>query len=653
LTTGNGVRAPALPALRSKVIARRGDFDSLLSGFARLKAVSYVASPESLIALLDKLGLESIDLIAGDGHLAGMYRDTLQSKGVDFAMRLLDLVESGRLRIHIPGRTLHTKLYVLERADSMRLVQTSANLTENARQAGQVNYAWYLDVDADHPFAAAVLKDYEAHLRDSSLFMGDLLDLLRRDSGERREIVEAWIQGKVSADDDAAAVMIFQDLSRQVLLQGGAEEEPIITVRLPEEERTRREAERLLAPLDAAIDRGEATVNGMSFVRHATQVTGLPLLQVDYDRRGVKLALNGSIHSLTGPLPAGTILAEDLAHIESYINTVDSGETGDRLFAKTAMFEALLYVLWSPFAAGYMHARRTRYGLIDSRGPRFLYLFGPAQNGKTTFLRFALKLLTGQLVDPLRDNVFTKSRVRASTSVGTSFPLVFDDLTPSKDFKKFEEIVKSYWESWWQPGYVFPQMIFSSNTENLPEWAKSRVKHIDFDVHFAPDEKARSNLNEIFSRPNNLFPSFAALYLDGVQSSGEFYDDELKLARAAMQRLYEHAGCELPPFFPREPLESLFDPGQRRWRDLIYRMQMAKVRRERDRVYVDFAEAMQYREVQAYQAYLPQTIKNRLRGKTLIIDSRSSFDAWLDRKTGIDRQSHRRWLRMFGRRPER
>jgi hypothetical protein len=37
---------------------------------------------------------------------------------------------------------------------------------------------------------------------------------------------------------------------------------------------------------------------------------------------------------------------------------------------------------------------------------------------------------------------------------------------------------------------------------------------------------------------------------------------------------------------------------------------------------------MQYREIQSYASYLPQTIKNRVRGKTLIIDSPQAFDAW-------------------------
>ena len=122
----------------------------------------------------------------------------------------------------------------------------------------------------------------------------------------------------------------------------------------------------------------------------------------------MKLALNGSIQTLSKNLPDPETVAAGLRHLESYIGTVDSGETNDAQFAKTAMYEALLYFLWSPFASGYMSTRRSTYGLIDSRGPRFLYLFGLAQNGKTTFLRYCLKLLTGQVIDPPREGAFTK-----------------------------------------------------------------------------------------------------------------------------------------------------------------------------------------------------------------------------------------------------
>src|SRR5437763_25099 len=106
-----------------------------------------------------------------------------------------------------------------------------------------------------------------------------------------------------------------------------------------------------------------------------------------------------------------------------------------------------------------------------------------------------------------------------------------------QDIKKFEDIVKSFWEGWWQLGYVFPQLVISSNAENLPEWAKSRLKHIDFDVHFSPSEEARRTLNEIFSTPNDLFQWFAMFYLRELSRADEFSDDELSVARKCMLKL--------------------------------------------------------------------------------------------------------------------
>ncbi|MFC2032827.1 hypothetical protein ACFLUS_05710, partial [Chloroflexota bacterium] len=69
------------------------------------------------------------------------------------------------------------------------------------------------------------------------------------------------------------------------------------------------------------------------------------------------------------------------------------------LAAKMSMFEALLYIFFTPFAHEYMKAKRARYGLIDTRGPRFLYIYGPTQNGKTTFLSFSLRLITGRIME--------------------------------------------------------------------------------------------------------------------------------------------------------------------------------------------------------------------------------------------------------------
>ena len=73
-------------------------------------------------------------------------------------------MEKGVLTIYVPVRTIHTKLFILENTGAVRVIQTSANLTETAQKAKrQINYAWYLDLPIGETALNKVLEDYETH----------------------------------------------------------------------------------------------------------------------------------------------------------------------------------------------------------------------------------------------------------------------------------------------------------------------------------------------------------------------------------------------------------------------------------------------------------------------------------------------------------
>jgi hypothetical protein len=343
----------------------------------------------------------------------------------------------------------------------------------------------------------------------------------------------------------------------------------------------------------------------------------------------VQLGIDGTVTSRSEPLPDSDQVDGALHHVEAYINTVDWGQCLDAQFAKASMFEALLYLLAAPFAHEHMKLRRRSYAIVDSRGPQVLYIFGHAQNGKSTFAKFALRLLTGRHVLPLPGGQFSKTRVLGTSSVGTVFPLVFDDVDLSKKAGAFEEVLKSYWEVWWREACVVPQLVFTGNVENLKEWAKSRLKRVDFDVHFAPTEEQKAALARILEFENPLFKWFAHLYLKHLGAGPVADDDELHLARTVMGELYRHAGRPLPAFFPPQPVDQIYDPGRRAWLDLLYSLRKASLRTEGRRLLVSFKDEMQYREVAAYRAHLPQTVKHATRGKTLVIESPGEFHTWL------------------------
>lgn len=639
------------PAFQTKVIARRSDFEALFEGFSRMRAITYVASPDLVLEFMEKRGYAQVEVLVGDSlapsRISSDWRQQLAQNQLGVCERLAQRVEDGSLRILVPERTIHTKLYLLERDDVTRVILTSANLTESARQARQVNYAWFADVDRNHPFHARVVKDYEAQGAASTLFMGDLVELFRdKNDAPRREVIEAWLRGSVEDDPQGETRRVFQEVSVVSLERAPEREEALISVRLPDAAAARRQVERALAPVTRSGGSGEVRVSGPAWIRYVEETHGLPILRVDRQRRCVLMGLNGQRMELTEALPDGTEIDRGLQHVEDYLNTVDCGQTAEPIFAKTAMFEALLYVFFAPFATEYMIKRRRAYGSVDTRGPRFLYIFGPSQNGKSTFLRYALKLLTGKQIQPLTGNQLSKTKLLQATALGTAFPLVFDDVVALHSTANIEEALKSYWEIWWKGDYVQPQIVLSSNVRTLKEWARSRAKRVDFDVHFAPSERNKERLARIFEVENPLFRWFSTAYLAGMDVGDFASDDELHQARATMVQLYERAGRALPNFFPREPLERTYDPGRRDWRDLLFGIKKAKMVREKGRVLIEFSADVPFWEVSEYETNLPQTVKSKRRGNTLVIESPAEFNSWLE---GGGSRSHSWFARWFGR----
>ena len=624
-----------LSPLQTRVIARRTDFDGLFEGFKRMRAISYVVSPDLLLEFFDKRGYSEVEVLVGE-NLSESYRKDLELKGLDVTERLAGLIEQGVLRVFVPTRTIHTKLYILERDDVTRVIQTSANLTATAQDARkQINYAWYLDIPVGDPIIQQLTRDYEAHLHGCTLFMEDLSNLLKESQApDRKVLIEAWLKGAATSEDQNTEMRrLFHDLSLSVAEASASKEESVTVLQLTGS--TKKRFERQLAPLKpVSAGQDQIQVRNSAFIRYVYETHHVPLLILSNERRELLLGLDVPMSSLTEAPSDAASVGQSLELMEAYLQTVDFGESSDPLSAKRSMFEALLYVFFTPFAHDYMKSRRAKFGPIDTRGPRFLYIYGPSQNGKSTFLRFSLKLLSGRSIEPLSRQDFTKKRIATAALTGSSFPLIFDDVDPSRT-PQIEDVFKSYWERWWNDQYVRPQMVIASNTPRLKEWAKSRVKRIDFDVHFSPTEGAKEKLARLFSTDNPIFRWFSYLYLRHLSAQEFASDDELGLARTVMKELYQCSKRPLPEFFPSEPVERLYDPGRRDWRDLLYVLHKAEVSDQGNRKLVKFADDMQHWEINDYQGYLPQTVKYQRRGSTIVIENPREFDGWLGPPQGF------------------
>ncbi len=616
-----------LPGITRRIISSKKDVDELFSGFTGLRAITYVADPELLLHLFDKYGYEYVEVLIGE-KLSSQYKDAISQKEIDIIESLAELIESGNLRVFVPDRTtVHSKLFIMEGPDFTRIVQGSLNLQTSRSK----NYVWVVDLPHEDSFLNAVMKDYEAHFQGCSAFMSDLVELFRQHPNiDRPQLIRTWLEEEPAEQAEMEVKALFQEATLRSL-EAASQDQVTFTLQLPEAPRSRKQLEHFVKPLKPVKKEGELQLSTLDYLNRVEKAVNVPPMYVDLDKRQVILCIGGAVKILTEPLPEPSQVSKALDHIESYLDTVDLGEADNPDFVKASMLEALLYIFSAPFFHEYMRLRRRRVGIVDKRGPRFLYIYGPSRNGKTTFLRFALKLLTGEDVQPLSHGDFTKNRIRDIMNLATVFPLTFDDVVPSKR-PAFEEVVKSYWERWWQPRYIQPQIILSSNDFKLKDWAKSRTKRVDFDVFFPPKEENVEKLAELLTARNPVFKWFSHRYIEYLLGSladeRQLGEDELQLARIVMKDLYDYAGRPLPGWFPQKPIEEIYDPGRQEWRDL-FRLKNMTVRKERDRIIVDFPDDMMQREIREYVSYLPQTMKADQKGKTLIIQPPGEFEKWL------------------------
>ena len=633
-------RADSLPTPEIIVIRSKRQSDALLfePGFKRLVGVSYVASL-SLVEELFANGYEEIELVVGD-DFGESYKRELKGKDIETVTRLAEFVSTGRLRLFFPKRMPdHSKLYILLKPGQTRIIFGAANLTESARRGRQANMMMVWDLPEGDPFIGNLFAKYETDTRKNcDLFMGDLVAELKERVDQNRpqsEIVEAWLNRNPEVEEDLETTAIFAEITTKAL-DPERNTVPIIVVDVPKSVKTEKKLLTAFSQLSPDRASDGIRLNGLELAKFVQERWHVPLMRLDLEKRVVRANVRGVVEELTAPLSNVADVNDALAHIEDYINTVELGTSQNPLLAKQSMFEALLYILASPFANERMKATRERHGAVTRRGPAVLYVTGPSSNGKTAFVKFALKLLTGYNVEPIDgQNHFTKTQVRAIRNLQTVFPMVFDDVPAAR---KLEGVVKPYWETEWRPDIVFPQLVITSNEESLEEWAKTRVKLIHFDVHFTESKVNKDRLASLLARETHFFRWFSYLYFQQLGGEAFLADDQLKLARVVLKQLYQHAGRPLPPFFLDVPLELIHDPGRSEWMRVI-RLRKVTLDENANEAVIDFAADLEPREISRYEGHLPQEIKHKRAGKSLIVQNPASLFAWIPRNDWPRRES--------------
>jgi hypothetical protein len=649
---------PAASAVRTLYLNRPKQFDELIEGYPRMMAVSYVASPVLMLSLFERHGYEKMEILVGDNASMKQYKKDLRDADIEKTLRLVDLVRSGKLMIYLPSRkVVHSKFYLLEKADHSRVIVGSANLSETARKAvRQENYVVYWDLPKNDPLLNLFLRDYRSHMKNAVLFMEDLLELLESREDEAPDsVIKSWLQDEddLRSVEDTEVARTLREISQLVLENdaAGAEitnveaDQDAVYVVVPGSVRTQEALERQLRPVNPQISGKEMRISKSGYADFVRTTCRVPLMAVDRQKNRVLMRMDHENEILSAPPEDAVRVDEDLAYLESYIETFRHGETLDLERVQMNVFEAFLSFVSAPFAHEFKKLKMSvdRY-TIGPRGPKYLYIYGPSYNGKTNFLRFCLKVVTGRDIEPVAQEHFKKTSILAAKQFVTVFPLAFDDVAINS---AIEPVLKHYWEVWWNAPFPTPQIIMCSNQPNPKEWAETRIKRVNFDVKFdLGNPSGAEALSRVLESRTDFFRWFSHGYLAKLDAPSEgirrnLIVDEVRAAREVVLDLYRLAGRRVPSYFPRQPVEQIYDVDRIEWLELI-ETQVLKVEVSGRKIVARAAEMIPAYEVERYLRVLPQSVKANRKGHKIIIEGKDNYLKWV----AAGRENRSLWNRI-------
>ena len=152
--------------------------------------------PLEVLNFLDQYDVGEMELVMGHQRV----HDFRSELTPDVVERLIQHRNSGRLTLYVsPNVHFHSKLYICEFENSVKLINGSANLTKTGLgiKGTQWNHIWILEFIGDYTASEdfqTEIEHYETYRSKTTEFFGDFGDAFEQIEPEKRiEVVENWI----------------------------------------------------------------------------------------------------------------------------------------------------------------------------------------------------------------------------------------------------------------------------------------------------------------------------------------------------------------------------------------------------------------------------------------------------------------------------
>ena len=421
LDDGTGLRV-----VRAKFLdEQKFDWD-LFEGFDRLKVLTYSASVNTIVRMLDQYTFDSFECVFGcEGTLrdiktilafqkvvVGDTRAAIMGLSDERHLRILEKVHSGQAHFRVLRKSIaHAKLYLLSGpGDRTRVVMGSANLSEQAFSGRQSETLVIFDDDE------AAWDHYNR-----------MYDSIRDDASDEIAIPEEQV---TKAEIEISETPVLSDISGTLVIEPQTPEETHVTAPV-QVERIEKVAAALAPRISAAVPpvrSGRQTISPeikrqISRIRLVKTAEEADSRFFSIDRITRSAILSGERFGLDWD---DDLVKRDTELILGYFGNFEEAFEGNVPALQRDYFTLMSWLYFSPFLCD----MRSLALLQDNdviRYPSFAIVFGKSNCGKTSLVDTLMTSMFG-LAHTVDKSSFTKAQLRGLQLGYKRFPVVFDDI---------------------------------------------------------------------------------------------------------------------------------------------------------------------------------------------------------------------------------
>lgn len=536
------------------------NWEELFDGFDRLYAITFSSGIEFVNKVINKFSYAEVvfgceKIIANDiAAIMSVQIDSVQRLAKSkSAGNLANRLDDGSLQLYVSRDTKsHEKIFILESADHkrVRVITGSANMSASAFCGIQRENIVCFDDEAAFSHYKVLFETFKETCSDNISYKA-VVNTMNQEDYLKENIKE---------------VPVFQSIEKQklVFLEQAQPEDEVEYEIVADVKKMQELVKPIMPKMPVQANRIVVAAEPMRvFGKRYTEVRRvaaeavkqLPKLHIDYDAG--TMTFNDENIDLN---PNLSEVAKNIKSIQKFFSGMDYFY-GDVEQAKKDYFKYMTWYLATPFMA-YLRYFASRNNYDTKLFPMYGVIYGDSNGGKTTFIKFLVKLMSGETVKMNTTEDFTATRIDGLKRVCEGLPLNIDDLAKTQFQNHSERVIKN--DEWGISDRLvnYPAVSITSNkitslTKDLSK--RAIICRIGAKID---NERGAKNSKRVNESMSELTTAFYGEYVRRMlvcidemttemrenANGKEYFPDIFHASSSVIADIFEACGIDLPDY---------------------------------------------------------------------------------------------------------